>query len=123
MLAKPYRDADLGFEYTIFTRDGALIGHIDAVREENSKSTIEIGFWLGTPYCGLGYAAEALRAVTDGAIAAGFSRVFLCIDVENARCRRVAEKCGYRMEKFVRQTDRSPTGEPRDRCIYAVGAV
>ncbi len=57
---------------------------------------LEIGYWLGVPYWGCGYATEAVRALIDHAfgdlqceaLAAGAR-------VSNPASRRVLEKCGF----------------------------
>ena len=56
----------------------------------------EIGYWIGEPYWGRGYATEAVRAVIDhlfsvtdlDSLAAGCR-------VTNLASRRVIEKCGF----------------------------
>jgi RimJ/RimL family protein N-acetyltransferase len=58
--------------------------------------TPEIGYWLGVPHWGKGYATEAVRALIDyafgdldhGALSAGAR-------VTNPASRRVLEKCGF----------------------------
>jgi RimJ/RimL family protein N-acetyltransferase len=73
--------------------DDELIG---ACGVEPRESGAEIGYWLGAPYWGHGYATEAVRAVIDhtfgdldhDALQAGAR-------VSNPASRRVLEKCGF----------------------------
>jgi RimJ/RimL family protein N-acetyltransferase len=75
------------------TVDNELIG-LCAV--ELREKGAEIGYWIGVPFWGSGYATEAARAVIDYAFGT------LCHDTleAGARCnnpasRRVLEKCGF----------------------------
>ena len=56
----------------------------------------EIGYWLGAPFWGRGYATEAARAVIDYAFTEADHDV-LCAGarVTNPGSRRVIEKCGF----------------------------
>ncbi|KAB8292799.1 GNAT family N-acetyltransferase [Bifidobacterium avesanii] len=61
-------------------------------------NALELGYWLGRPFWGLGYMSEALRAVIDYAFdALHVDAVWGAHYTENARSGRVMEKCGMRM--------------------------
>jgi RimJ/RimL family protein N-acetyltransferase len=73
--------------------DGAVIGicGID-LRQDGA----ELGYWLGAPYWGRGYATEAVRAVIDHAFGAlGHEVLQSGARVSNPASRRVLEKCGF----------------------------
>jgi RimJ/RimL family protein N-acetyltransferase len=56
----------------------------------------EIGYWLGVPYWGNGYATEVTRAVIDHAFTnLGYERLEAGARVSNPASRRVLEKCGF----------------------------
>ncbi len=56
----------------------------------------EIGYWLGLPYWGQGYATEAVRAVIDYAFTdLGHEALQAGCRVTNPGSRRVLEKCGF----------------------------
>jgi RimJ/RimL family protein N-acetyltransferase len=56
----------------------------------------EIGYWLGVPFWGNGYATEAARALIDHAFAdLGHEVVISGARVSNPASRRVLEKCGF----------------------------
>lgn len=75
------------------TLDSALIGMCSV---ELRERTAEIGYWLGVPYWGNGYATEAARAVIDYAFGVlGHSTLESGARVSNPASRRVLEKCGF----------------------------
>ena len=56
----------------------------------------DLGYWLGAPYWGNGYATEAARAVIDHAFAElGHEVLQAGARVTNPASRRVLEKCGF----------------------------
>jgi RimJ/RimL family protein N-acetyltransferase len=58
--------------------------------------SIEIGYWLGVPYWGKGYATEAARAVVNHAFTAlRHDTLEAGARVSNPASRRVLEKCGF----------------------------
>jgi RimJ/RimL family protein N-acetyltransferase len=81
--------------FAVTMRDGGdLIGccGVASLREGEP----EIGYWLGVPFWGNGYATEAVRAVLDHAFAdLGHQAVFGGARVSNQASRRVLEKCGF----------------------------
>ncbi|HTE75927.1 MAG TPA: GNAT family N-acetyltransferase [Xanthobacteraceae bacterium] len=75
------------------TLDGAPIGAcgID-VRQDGA----ELGYWLGVPFWGCGYATEAVRAVIDYAFSELSHELLQSgARVSNPASRRVLEKCGF----------------------------
>jgi RimJ/RimL family protein N-acetyltransferase len=56
----------------------------------------EIGYWIGVPFWGRGYATEAARAVIDHAFGEFHYELLLAgARVSNPASRRVLEKCGF----------------------------
>jgi RimJ/RimL family protein N-acetyltransferase len=56
----------------------------------------DLGYWIGAPYWGNGYATEAVRAVIDHAFTTlGHEAVQAGARVTNPASRRVLEKCGF----------------------------
>jgi RimJ/RimL family protein N-acetyltransferase len=76
------------------TEANALVGACGYGRRHDDEP--EVGYWIGEPYWGRGYATEAVRALIDhlfsvtdlDAIASGCR-------VTNLASRRVIEKCGF----------------------------
>jgi RimJ/RimL family protein N-acetyltransferase len=61
---------------------------------EDGRSSL--GYWLGTPYWGQGYATEAARALIDAFFAYGEEpELTAAARVINPGSRRVLEKCGF----------------------------
>jgi ribosomal-protein-alanine N-acetyltransferase len=94
--------------------DGALVGRCGFLvwdaetltptteREATGPTELEVGYALGQPYWGHGYATEAAGAVRDLALGPmGRERLIAFIRPDNARSRRVAEKLGMRHERDV----------------------
>jgi RimJ/RimL family protein N-acetyltransferase len=56
----------------------------------------EIGYWLGVPFWGKGYATEAARALIDHAFGElGYDVLVSGARVSNPASRRVLQKCGF----------------------------
>jgi RimJ/RimL family protein N-acetyltransferase len=77
----------------VITHGGVLIG---ACGVDVRESGAEIGYWLGVPYWGQGYATEAARALIDHAFGVlGHQMLASGARVSNPASRRVLEKCGF----------------------------
>ena len=80
--------------FLIALRDGTIIGgcgiHVWSGRDP------ELGYWIGVPYWGRGYATDAARALIDHAFGElGCERLSGRARVSNPASRRVLEKCGF----------------------------
>lgn len=61
------------------------------------RKTAEIGYWIGKPYWGQGFATEAAQAIVDHCFrTAGLARLTCCHFVENHASARVIAKLGFR---------------------------
>jgi RimJ/RimL family protein N-acetyltransferase len=84
------RDGEVCFAVTL---EDALIGVCGVDRREDGP---EVGYWLGVPYWGQGYATEAVRAVIDDAFGRlDYAMLQSGARVSNPASRRVLEKCGF----------------------------
>jgi RimJ/RimL family protein N-acetyltransferase len=62
----------------------------------DAEGRMQLGFWLGEPHWGKGYATEAAHALTDHAFEKlNLDRLFTRCRVSNSASRRVIEKCGF----------------------------
>ena len=69
---------------------------IGACGVDPRESGPEIGYWLGLPYWGHGYATEAVRALIEHAFAdLQHEALQASVRVSNPASRRVLEKCGF----------------------------
>src|SRR6476469_7679814 len=80
--------------FLITARDGTVMGACGFVSHD--KPAPSLGYWLGVPYWGKGYATEALHALIDYAFGEyDFAAVEAGARVTNPASRRVLEKCGF----------------------------
>ena len=62
---------------------------------QNDKQA-EVGFWLGYPYWGKGYMAEACtRIITYGLEELKLEKIWCAHEVKNHNSMRVQQKCGF----------------------------
>jgi len=86
--------------FAITLADDTLIG-LCGLQDERGE-TPEIGYWLGVPYWGQGYATEAVRALIDHAFEdIGLERLEAGARVSNPASRRVLEKCGFQWSGVI----------------------
>ena len=86
--------------------DGAAVGGIGVqLREGVHRKTGIIGYWLGEPYWGRGIMTDAVRHVSDYALAElGFVRLEAPVYEWNPASMRVLEKCGFLREGVRRRS-------------------
>ena len=122
----PDRDAMV---FAIALNGGPLIGlcGIDHERGKNS----EIGYWLGAPHWGQGFATEAVQAMLGHAfVNLGLDVLDAGARVVNPASRRVLEKCGFEWTGVILSRVRAlgasvPVDRfklPRERWIALQGA-
>ena len=101
-LPHPYSEADAeqfiakaaAGAFTVTLADGTPIGLCGVDHSRGQQP--ELGYWLGVPYWGYGYATEAARAVIDHAFDdAAVAALVAGARVSNPASRRVLEKCGF----------------------------
>ena len=84
--------------FLITLRDETIVGACGLVMQElkGQDPTPELGYWLGVPYWGKGYATQALHAVIDYAFTdLAYTALQAGSRVTNPASRRVLEKCGF----------------------------
>lgn len=84
-------------------QDGQLCGGV-GLRIDKDHNHAELGYWIGVPYWGHGYATEAARAV----VAYGFGtlklrRIYASCVTKNTASGRVLQKIGMRYEGCQKQ--------------------
>jgi RimJ/RimL family protein N-acetyltransferase len=128
----PYtvRDAEQFIDYA--TQDGGEIAFFATLANHRIIGVFgigrakEIGYWLGVPYWGKGYATEAARAVIDHAFTTlGLEAIQAGARVSNPASRRVLEKCGFQwtgvqLQRFRAIASSAPVDRFRlDRGLWA----
>ncbi|MFI1990748.1 GNAT family N-acetyltransferase [Actinoplanes sp. NPDC020271] len=103
-------DAGTEFNYAIFTSVGDLIGAI-GLMTRLGPGTLEIGYWMRTPWAGHGHMTAAVSALTRVARTLdGVDQVAVRYDAANAPSARVAEKAGF-VESAREHRDPTAPGE------------
>lgn len=97
--------------YAIAGADDGFIGVLLFKFEEGQRP--EIGYWLGEPYWGQGFAAEALRGLVAAARGlAGFERLTARVLQANPASVRVLEKAGFSIEERTVSVVERHRGKP-----------
>ncbi len=101
--------------------NGAFVLRIGLRPRDRAVPSWMIGYWCRASMQGQGYVTETVRALT----AAAFSilqanRIEIALDSLNLPSRRVAERCGYRLEGELRNHERSPGGSLRNTLVFAL---
>ena len=108
------------FQFLIFTAAGEHVGNVGLFNLRWDVPEGEIGYWLGTPFVGRGYMAEAVAAVVAMAFdALSAERVVIRCEAVNGRSRRVAERCGFALDGTLRRWGRDTAGRLGDECVYS----
>ena len=95
--------------FALIGPDGEVLGIGVVPHIEADAATAELGYVVAEHARGRGVAREALSQLTDWAFAElGSERLELLISVENGASKRVAERCGYRLEGVLRSLHVKP---------------
>jgi RimJ/RimL family protein N-acetyltransferase len=103
--------------------DERLLGAIGASDVDMTQLTASVGYWLALDARGHGHATSALRLFARWLFdELGLARLELTTDPQNIASRRVAERCGFRQEGYLRSYLRFiyTTGERRDSLIWGL---
>jgi RimJ/RimL family protein N-acetyltransferase len=98
-----------------------VVGSVGARHLEPEQGVTEVGYWVRMQARGHGYAARAVRLLSDWLLMdLGIARVQLRADTENLASRRVAERAGYVEEGTLRSARFSARlGGRRDFVMYS----
>ena len=90
-IAQANKEGDLAF---LITHEDEPIGACGLAQLDGPAP--DLGYWIGAPYWGNGYATEAARALIDYAFTElGHEALQAGARVTNPASRRVLEKCGF----------------------------
>jgi RimJ/RimL family protein N-acetyltransferase len=81
---------------------GEFLGLALAASIDRETQTAELGYVVTPAARGRGVATEALRLLTEWAVAEGMLRLELLISVDNPASQKVAARCGYVREGVLR---------------------
>ncbi|MBL8993100.1 MAG: GNAT family N-acetyltransferase [Spirochaetia bacterium] len=99
-----YRAEGTQYIYAMETKeDNLLVGTIGLVVNEAHRQA-ELGYWVGVPYWGIGYATEASEAMLDFAFRElPIQKVFARHFAANPASGRVMQKLGMKLEGRLRE--------------------
>ena len=103
------------------TLDDRVIGSIGVFRCGNIHfRTAELGYYIGEPYWGKGYATSAVKQVCRFVFEnTDIIRIFAEPFVNNQASRRVLEKAGFQLEGTLR-SNAVKNGKVLDMALYAL---
>jgi len=101
-LAPAFTNLDMA-AFAIALPDGRLIGAI-SLRLEPRHRRAELGYWIGVPFWGHGYATEAAQAIVEyGFQTLALNRIHATHLLRNPASGKVMDKIGMRYEGIHRQ--------------------
>ncbi len=105
-IARTRRRVEAGSQH-VFALDrrhtDEMIGSIALTLGANEmRHRAELGYWIGKPHWGFGFASEAVRAMGEyGLNVLGLAQIDAAVFRENQASARVLEKAGYKRERGV----------------------
>ena len=108
------------FNYMILDKDKNFMGMISALNITEKDKSLEIGYWLSTPYTKQGYMQEAVKLMEKEFFGLGINRIVIRTDVLNKKSANVPQKLGYVFEGIQRQSQWSDADEKfRDINVFS----
>ncbi|MCF7482997.1 GNAT family N-acetyltransferase [Vibrio sp. J1-1] len=99
---------------------GRFVGAIGLIIRDKGVPFFEIGYWLRSSCAGFGFMTEAVQAVEEYAFRdLKANRVEIKAAEGNSKSRRVAERCGYKLEGTLHNDRRLPSGQLSNTVVYA----
>ncbi|MDD2907588.1 MAG: GNAT family protein [Candidatus Gracilibacteria bacterium] len=98
--------------------DNRIIGKVGIIKYEEDINSIELGYWIGKEFWGKGYIPECVEKFKN----IGFNdllvnRIVIIATKENLKSRKVAEKCGFKLDGIIRGNG-FIKGKIVDKAIY-----
>ena len=87
------------YQFALLDAGGGPVGVCGFIPFNNGHSA-ELGFWVGRPYWGRGYATAGARQAVAFAFEVGIERVTAQALARNVASRRVLEKAGLRLVRL-----------------------
>jgi RimJ/RimL family protein N-acetyltransferase len=120
---EPMRLSGDGLDLAVARADaGGVLGAIGLHEVSMVLLSASIGYWLAPDARGHGYMTTAVRLLAAWALnELGLARLELTTDPENVASQRVAERCGFKREGYLRSNMRiRHSGERRDSLVYGL---
>ena len=103
-------DADAPRAYAIANGEDRLMGVV-SLKFAQGKAP-ELGYWLGQPHWGKGYAPEAATGLVQAAATAGITEINARVLQSNAASIRVLEKAGFTIVEHTHSVVERHRGKP-----------
>jgi RimJ/RimL family protein N-acetyltransferase len=103
--------------FAILDDGDELLGVALAVDVDRASGEAELGYLVAPAARGRGVASAAVARLTRWALDEGLTRLVLLIAADNVGSRKVAERCGYALERVDRDAELRP-GRRGDLCVY-----
>lgn len=95
-----YRFFGYGMWLVFEKESGKLVGRAGVEHREEPEGELELGYAIGTPFWGRGYATEVCRAILDYTREElGFEEIYSLVEPENKNSIHVLEKLGFLWER------------------------
>jgi ribosomal-protein-alanine N-acetyltransferase len=109
-----------GHVFALFS-DNDFIGIGSLIPQKGEhRINAEIGYWIGEPYWGKGYATEAVKLLVDFAFEElGLLRVYAYVYGYNVASMRVLEKAGFHKGAII-QSSVIKGGKLHDEHLYSI---
>lgn len=112
-------EAESMFCFGVILQD-TLIGLAMIKNIDKRVPKCELAYWIDQKHSGKGYGTAATQLALNYSLETlGIKKVFLRIDPKNAGSIRVAEKCGFLREGYLKNDFRTGTGELIDLVYMA----
>jgi len=97
-------EAGEGLALAVTQRDTDILVGAVSLSIDAANQTAELGYWIGVPYWGRGYATDAARAMVGyGFARLDLHRIHACHLAPNAASGRVMQKLGMTREGLLRE--------------------
>ena len=109
-----------GYNYAIFNEENIFVGGCGIIpKKDIYRLTAEVGYWIGQPYWGRGYATAAAKQLADIAfndlkLVRIYAEVFAC----NPASMRVLEKAGFTLDAILKK-NMIKEGKIMDSYLYS----
>lgn len=94
------------YAFAILAEDNVLVGVCGVVGIWRERRVAELGYWIGRPYWGHGYASAAVQLLRDWAFQElPVDRLIAHVLSNNKASARVLEKAGFKLQGWVDNSD------------------
>lgn len=115
----PAAGGDGGGDWVIENSGAGVVGVLGLHEVRWPHRRTSIGYWIARPHEGRGLVSRSVAIATEHLLAHGLHRIEIRAEVDNARSRAVATRCGFRLEGTHRAVEWLH-GRPIDLALYAL---